>query len=92
MIAKTYYVTMTDKFMSGWGKAQGKVNKLVISCNTYQEANIVAYNAKRRSEMKNVNILDHKPYYNQDRYCVSRHGRIEGDYGSWFDKPSDWER
>ena len=24
------YVTMTDKFMSGWGEAEGKINKYVI--------------------------------------------------------------
>jgi hypothetical protein len=24
---RMYYVTMTDKFMSGWGKADGKINK-----------------------------------------------------------------
>ena len=29
---RKYYVTMTDKFMSGWGEAAGKVNKLVIEC------------------------------------------------------------
>jgi hypothetical protein len=47
-----YYVTMTDKFMSGWGEAQGKNNKLVISCDTYEEAQIVEENARRRKEMK----------------------------------------
>lgn len=36
-----YYVSMTDKFMSGWGMAEGKLNKLVISCNTAEEANMI---------------------------------------------------
>ena len=30
-----YYVTMTDKFMSGWGKARGKINKLVFSLSQW---------------------------------------------------------
>lgn len=90
MIAKTYYVTMTDKVFSGWGMARGKVNKLVISCNTFAEAQIVMQNAERRGEMKYINIVDHKPYYNQDRYFVSRHGRIEGDYESWFTPQESW--
>ncbi len=79
-----YYVTMTDKFMSGWGKAKGLINKLILSCETYDEALIAAQNAKNRSEMKYINIRNQKPYYSADRYCVSRHGRTEGDYQSWF--------
>lgn len=90
MIAKTYYVTMTDKVFSGWGMARGKINKLVISCNSFAEAQVVMANAERRHEMKHINILDHKPYYSQDRYFTSYHGRIEGDYESWFDKHEDW--
>ena len=81
-----YYVTMTDKFMSGWGQARNRTNKLVISCNTMAEAIIVEENAHHRTEMKHINIRSTKPYYNEDRYCVSRHGRIEGDYESWFVK------
>ena len=80
----THYVTMTDKFMSDWGMAKGKINKLVISCDTYDEAITVANNAERRDEMIYVNIRDSKPYYNSDRYHVSRHGRTEGDYETWF--------
>lgn len=85
-----YYVTMTDKFMSGWGHARDKTNKLVISCDTYDEALTVANNAERRQEMKYVNIRDSKPYYSSDRYFVSRHGRTEGDYQSWFEIQADW--
>ena len=84
-----YYVTMTDKFMSGWGMANGKINKLVISCDTFEEAVTVSNNAERRGEMIYVNIRDNKPYYSADRYFVSRHGRTEGDYESWF-TPQDW--
>lgn len=58
-----YYVTMTDRVMSGWGEAKGKINKLIISCYTYDEALIVAQNAKNRSEMKYINIRNAKPYY-----------------------------
>jgi hypothetical protein len=65
------YVTMTDKFMSGWGEAEGKINKYVIECETQQQAQICAKNAKKRSEMKYINIVSKKPYYNQERYLVS---------------------
>ena len=33
-----YYVTMIDNFMSGWGMAKGKTNRLVITCETMTEA------------------------------------------------------
>jgi hypothetical protein len=66
-----YYVTMTDKFMSGWGKAEGKINKYVIRCTTLQEAETIEQNAKRRPEMKHINIVDKLPYYSPERYVLS---------------------
>jgi hypothetical protein len=58
-----FYVTMTDKFMSGWGHAQGKTNKLIIECNTFDEAEQIERAARRRSEMKYVNICARRPRY-----------------------------
>jgi hypothetical protein len=66
-----YYVTMTDKFMSGWGKAEGKINKYVIRCATYQDAETIERNAHRRPEMKHINILGKLPYYSPERYLLS---------------------
>jgi hypothetical protein len=66
-----YYVTMTDKFMSGWGKAEGKINKYVIRCTTYQEAETIEINAHRRPEMKHINIVNKLPYYSPERYLLS---------------------
>lgn len=83
-----YYVTMTDKFMSGWGQAQGKINKLVIECDTMEEAVIVESNGLRRHEMKNVNICTKKPYYNSKNVLVSWHDKT--DYSNWFKIQHDW--
>ena len=58
-----YYVRMTDKFMSGWGPATGKINKLVIECETYDQALQISCAAKRRSEMRRVNIRVSRPRY-----------------------------
>ena len=77
-----YYVSMTDKFMSGWGHARGRTNKLVIECDTYDEALVVQSNAEARSEMKYVAICERKPYYTKDRYFVSFHSKQ--DYKNWF--------
>lgn len=79
-----YWVTMTDNFMSGWGMAEGKINKLVIECETLNEAEIVAENARNRSEMEYVNITTNKPYYNDDKYFTS--WKTKEDMPRWFKK------
>ena len=66
-----YYVTMTDRFMSGWGHACGKINKFVVRCNTMNEAKIIAMNARRRKEMKYIRIVYSMPKYSDQRYLVS---------------------
>ena len=66
-----YYVTMTDKFFSGWGKAEGKINKFVICCATYDEAETVERNAHKRKEMKYINITSRRPSYSSSRYVTS---------------------
>ena len=71
MKKQKYYVTMTDKFMSGWGYANNLINKYVIECDTMKEAMIAERNAKKRPEMKYINITSNKPYYTPKRYYVS---------------------
>jgi len=76
------YVTMTDKFMSGWGMADNKTNKLIFECDSYSQARIVADNASKRSEMKYINICSNRPYYNKDRYYAQT--KTIEDYGTWY--------
>ena len=64
-----YWVTMTDKFMSGWGPSLDTLNKLVVACETYEQAETIERVADGRSEMKHVNICTRKPSY--PRYYVS---------------------
>lgn len=67
-----YYVTMTDQFMSGWGEAENKTNKFVIVCENYEQAKVIYENAKKRPEMKYINIRTTKPrYYPKNNYVVS---------------------
>lgn len=77
-----YWVTMTDKFMSGWGKAEGKINKLVFECDSYDEAVTVAENAAARGDQKNVNICTKKPYYSPSRYYAQVKNKEE--YSTWY--------
>lgn len=70
-----YYVTATDKFMSGWGLAENKTNKVVVVCENWQEAREVKEALHSRDEMKYINVRSNKPYYNNNyviswyRYC-----------------------
>lgn len=66
-----FYVTMSDKFLSGWGKAEGRIAKFVVECKTYEQAETIEQNAKKREEMKYINITTKKPYYNTNRYIIT---------------------
>lgn len=79
-----FYVTMTDTFMSGWGLAKGKTNKLIFECETLEEAKIVAYNAHNRTDQKRINICGTKPYYDKNRYYPQYITKKE--YPSWYIK------
>lgn len=71
-MGKKYYVSMTDKFLSGWGMAENKISKYIIICNNLEQAREVAECAGRKdSEFKYINIATKKPYYNSRRYVVS---------------------
>lgn len=63
MKGERYYVTMTDKFLSNWGKAAGKISKIVILCDSREEAEIVFDNGKARSDMKDLALTNKKPSY-----------------------------
>ena len=63
-----YYVTMTDRFMSNWGRAENIISKYVVECETLEEARIVEQNANNRSEMRNVRIRETFPNYNPDKF------------------------
>ena len=77
-----FYVTMTDKILSGWGIAEGKINKLIFECETLEEARIVAENAKNRGDQKYININSKKPYYNNNKYYTQT--KTKEVYPNWY--------
>ena len=85
-----YYVTMTDSFMSGWGPATGKRNKLIFICDSYEQAQIVEANARDRTDMKYINICTTKPHYNS-KSCYVQIKTAE-DYSTWYQKDSFKQR
>ncbi len=56
-----FYVTTTDRFMSGWGESRGKRNRLIFPCASLREVAQVEWYAKSRSDQKNVRICTTKP-------------------------------
>lgn len=78
-----YYVTMTDRFFSGWGRAEGKLSKFIIECETYEQAEQIKAVAKTRSEMRYINIRSTKPYYDSRKY-----------YSSWktYEQMTGWHK
>ena len=66
-----YYVWMTDKFMSGWGRAEGLINKFVVKCRTFEQAECIVQNAEKRNEMRGVNFGRKLPYFSPRKYIVS---------------------
>jgi hypothetical protein len=74
-----FYVTMTDKFMSGWGYAAGKTNKMIVACDTIAQAEQIERAAQRRPEMRYVNIRTTKPRYGAN---VVESWKTWGDLGA----------
>lgn len=66
------FVTMTDKYLSGWGCASGKIAKRVMICPNRQKAELIKDRLNNPKHlMKNVNIVYSLPRYNSKRYTVS---------------------
>lgn len=68
-IAKKIYVWATDKFLSGWGVAEGKIHKQVVECDNWADADRIlnGFNS-RPSEFKHVNHGYRLPYWPASRY------------------------
>ena len=79
-----FYVTMTDKFMSGWGLAEDRINKLVLECDSPEEAERVKKYAQSRGEMKHVSIATKKPNYPMGKYYTQY--LTKEDYPTWYKK------
>ena len=54
---KKIYVTMTDKYMSGWGCAAGKIDKFIVECDSWSDAALIERNAKERGWSNSTNLL-----------------------------------
>lgn len=75
-----YYVTATDKFMSGWGKAKGKIAKLVVCCSNREQFNRVYKNMKKDRTLSFVKQAVNKPHWGKDAVVIVK---VAGDCPLW---------
>lgn len=65
-----WYVTATDKFLSGWGLATGKKHKLIVECKDIQQALKVKSNMEKDRTLSYVNYTSTKPSYPASKYTT----------------------
>ena len=66
--AAPWYVLVTDTFMSGWGHATGKINRLIFPCDSKDEAEDVAEYARSRTDTSRVFVTTNKPRVDRPGY------------------------
>jgi len=69
----TFFVSMTDNFMSGWGGAVRQQSKYIIACDTLAQAEQIERIAKTRREMAYIHVSSKEPkFYPLRKYQVTR--------------------
>ncbi|MHA2067587.1 MAG: hypothetical protein ACXABY_24750, partial [Candidatus Thorarchaeota archaeon] len=59
-------------FMSNWGRADGKINTVILPCDSLKEAEQVKHYAEDiRTDQKRVRVVYNKPRLRGDRYLYS---------------------
>jgi hypothetical protein len=56
-----YYVCANDRFLSGWGPAQGKTNTVIFPCSTMIEVHRMMSILEARNDMRYVRVCYTKP-------------------------------
>lgn len=92
-----YYVSATDKHMSGWGRAQNRINRLVFVCDTLAQAERVLDKCKERKYLylagptdraprcyKTKNVIAGYYEYNVGKYLVNVITEYTPGYRGWY--------
>lgn len=70
------YVIATDTFMSGWGRARGLTNVLIVACDDDDEIAAVRHVLTRRSEMTGVRRVDRFDHIPDTWYAQAKAGAV----------------
>lgn len=82
--ASAGYICATDKFLSGWGKSEGRNNRLIFPCNSLEDVQAVMGNCEARSEFVRVTHCIRKPKL--DNWTNFYQVKTKEDYPNWFKK------
>ena len=75
---------MTDRFMSGWGGAKGKIAKYIVECDNATQADAICKAAENREEMRAINSGNSCPSFPASKYQTTyRHVSQLG--GVWLE-------
>jgi hypothetical protein len=88
----SYFVLTNDSFMSGWGHAQDRINTLIFSCDSLSEAEIVATNARNRTDQTYIRIISgHALQHYRLRATHMYQLKDKSSYPSWY-KPNYFKK
>lgn len=76
------FVSFTDRFLSGWGEAVGKVHKQVIICDNWAEADKIESSLNSDRSASWVRVYREMPYFAPGKYSVSY--RMASDCPAWL--------
>ena len=66
--------------MSGWGMADGLINKLILLCETPQEAETVVRYAESRGDQKHISASSTPPQYFHKKWETTGADYVAGNY------------
>ena len=75
-IMAQFYVSATDKLLSGWGEVSGKTSKFVFACDTEDQVKqtkkwMESQTLRGEHVFGNIDTLREKPYYPPSGYHTS---------------------
>lgn len=86
---RKFYVSMTDKFMSGWGRSEGMTSRYVIECATRGQAEAIYKAAEDRPEMKRLSMSSAKPKARASTlYTWKMFEDLSGPWLEYYRKPA----
>jgi hypothetical protein len=71
LMGMNYYVTMTEIYYSRSKQSKGKIAKFIFICDFYNEAEVVADNARQIGTMDAVSICTTRPHYTRYNHCIA---------------------
>lgn len=78
METRKIYVWATDKFLSNWGCASGKIHKQIVICNGWNDAERIIRGMQSDTTFSYVNYGYRLPYFSPSRYTTTT--RPSSDY------------